>query len=256
MDLRERTTSSSPRHPWEQSRAAFFSRMVTEIHPKARPARVLDVGSGDGWLASQLSTRLPGAEVVCWDINYTADDLIGLATTYPRLSLTANPPTGQFDLILMLDVIEHVEEPEALLTSIAAEFWARPGTLIVSVPAYQSLFSQHDAALGHHRRYSPRELRELITGCGLNVRDSGSFFTSLLPPRAAASVIERGRSVIGDGHADSDQLGVGAWNHGPVITSAVTSLLNADWRVSWWLAQRGVGTPGLSTWVICENEAE
>ena len=114
---------------------------------------MLDVGAGDGWFAGELKSSLPpSAEVICWDVNYSGDDL---AEPMPAgLSRVVDPPDGRFDLITVLDVIEHVVDDAAFLDEDVLPRLAPDGLLVVSVPAHQALFCAHDVALGHHRRYS------------------------------------------------------------------------------------------------------
>jgi SAM-dependent methyltransferase len=202
---------------------------------------VLDVGAGDGWFAQELLPDLgPAAEVVCWDVNYRSEDLATPAGA--RLTRTNRRPHGSFDLVLLLDVLEHIDDDEAFLAGKVVPLMAPSGTAVVSVPAHPSLFSDHDRMLQHHRRYRPAELRALL-GRHLDVVDSGSVFASLLAPRALSVLAERaGRH--------RDPTGVGAWTAGPAITSALTAVLDADATVTADLSRRGLPVPGLSTWAV------
>src|SRR4030095_9935198 len=96
----------------------------------------------------------------------------------------AAEPTGTFDLVLLLDVIEHVEDDAGFLDGSIVPHLAPGGVLIVSVPAYQGLYSSHDDALAHHRRYSPGRLRAVLEP-RLDVAARGGLFASLLPLRGA-----------------------------------------------------------------------
>ncbi len=248
MDLRERAghpgAANDRRHPWELARARFFRGLLRDHADLAAAGRVLDVGAGDGWFAQELAPDLgPATEIVCWDVNYRSEDL----TTPPgeRIVRTASSPEGLFDVVLLLDVIEHVEHDETFLADQVVPLLAPGGTAVVSVPAYPRLFSDHDRMLEHHRRYRPRDLRELLAR-HLRVVASGGLFTSLLAPRAASVLLERaGRHP--------DPKGVGAWSGGPALTTAVTAVLDADMAVATGLARRGLRLPGLSTWAVCER---
>jgi hypothetical protein len=85
-----------------------------------------------------------------------------------------------FDLMLFLDVLEHVADDHAFLKEMVGEALAPGGTIVVSVPAWQGLFGKHDEALKHYRRYSPRTLRAMLSNAGLEVTNSGGIFHTLL----------------------------------------------------------------------------
>jgi SAM-dependent methyltransferase len=249
MDLRERTTGrvgTAGRHPWELARARFFRRLIGRSTDVGAVRRVLDVGAGDGWFAQELLPDLgPAAEVVCWDVNYRSEDLATPAGA--RLTRTNGRPDGPFDLVLLLDVLEHIEDDEAFLAGDVVPLMALGGTAVVSVPAHPSLFSDHDRMLQHHRRYRPAELRALL-GRHLDVVDRGSVFASLLAPRALSVLGER----AGRHH---DPTGVGAWTAGPAITSALTAVLDADAAATAGLSRHGLPVPGLSTWAVARAVA-
>ena len=208
------------------------------------PAAVLDVGAGDGWFSESLLASLPDAEqVVCWDINYNELDL---TSDDQRLVRTAAAPTPGFDLVLLLDVLEHIDDPvrfiEAQLHPLTI-----PGTaVLVAVPAHPNLFGDHDRALGHHRRYTAERLLGEVSPW-IQVVDHGPLFVSLVAPRAAGVAVERLRArVRPDG--DEPTHGVGEWHHGPAMTKALCAVLAADSRATRRLGRHGRRLTGLSHW--------
>jgi 2-polyprenyl-3-methyl-5-hydroxy-6-metoxy-1,4-benzoquinol methylase len=250
MDLREQRANGTEegaarRHPWEVARARFFRGVVADHVDRAAVRRVLDVGAGDGWFADELLPDLPEqAQVVCWDINYRSSDLAVPAGE--RISRTAQRPDGPFDLVLLLDVIEHVEDDDAFLADDVVPLLAAGARAVVSVPAYPSLYCEHDRMLEHHRRYRPADLHALLAR-HLRIVASGSLFTTLLAPRAVTALIER----AGRRH---EAMGVGGWNGGAALTAALTVVLDADAAVGRRLARQrlvpGARLPGLSTWAV------
>lgn len=242
MDLSERGADAS-RHPWEVERFRAYRRVLAD-HGALDARRVLDVGAGDGWFAENLLDDLPpDVEVVCWDINYRQPEL---HHDDPRIVRTVVAPEPGFDLLLLLDVLEHVDDPSEFLATQVTRL-AAPGTkVLVAVPAHQALFSDHDRALGHHRRYSPDVLLAELTPW-ITVLDRGSIFSSLLAPRTIAVAAERLRRRPGPSAAK--QHGVGRWRGGPLVTRAVRSALATDVALSRRLHRSGVRVPGLSTWV-------
>lgn len=245
MDLRERTAERTGRHPWEVVRAEFFTRLLAD-HDRLRATRWLDVGAGDAWLSHQLLGRLPpAATVTAWDINYGPNDVGEFDGTGGRIVLASERPRTRYDRILLLDVIEHVEDDDAFLAGVVADLLEPDGSILISVPAYQSLFSAHDTALGHYRRYTPAQLRAVAGRAGLRVVAQGSLFTTLLGARAMTKARER---IISK---PRPWTGVGGWTGGPALTRTIVAALGADARASRVLGRFGLRLPGLSCWVLC-----
>ena len=115
---------------------------------------MLDVGAGDGYLAGTLLRAMPpGSRVVCLDPHYTDDEVSRFSADAPSgLTFTRSPPNQRFDIVLLLDVIEHVEEDRPFLSGFVADNLAPGGVVLLSVPAWQRLFIQHDVGLKHFRR--------------------------------------------------------------------------------------------------------
>lgn len=245
MDLRERQQQAQ-RHPWEVARARHFRRLVADACGTP-PMTVIDVGAGDGWFAEQLRADLaPGCTITCWDAHYTADDLA--AALPDGIRRTADRPTEPAQLVLALDVLEHVLDDRTFVDEEVAPLVAPDGVLIASVPAHQRLFTSHDVALGHHRRHDAASLRALLEPA-FEVVHEGSLFTSLLAPRAAAAAIEKVRPPAGAPTVDSD------WHHGALLTKAIAAVLGADAAVGRALADRPHRLPGLSVWAVCRPRA-
>jgi hypothetical protein len=256
MDLTEVSAGALRRHPWEIARARFFRRVLADAGILAEPRAVLDVGAGDGYLGRGLLEALPtGSEICCLDTHYSDDDLARFSTPpQSGLAFTRTRPARRFDAILLLDVIEHVADDRAFLAPFVAENLAPGGVVLVSVPAWQALFSRHDEALAHFRRYSPAACRALLADAHLRVRRSGGLFHSLLVPRALTAAGERVLTRLGRRPAPPPNLG--AWRGGRALSAVVATALAADNAVSHALARAGRALPGLSFWALCEADAE
>ena len=88
-----------------------------------------------------------------------------------------------FDTVLALDVIEHLPDDVGFLKR-AAELCVPGGRVVISVPAFQFLWSQHDVTFQHHRRYSADQLRGAIRAAGLRV-ERVTYTNCLIFPAAA-----------------------------------------------------------------------
>jgi SAM-dependent methyltransferase len=253
MDLKERHAARGRRHPWETARARHFLGVLRGSNAR----RVLDVGAGDGFFAQALAER-SGASVVCFDTNYTDGHLAELAASEPRLRFVRAEPDESFDLILLLDVVEHVADPHALVRSLVARRLAPGGQVLVSVPAWGNLYTRHDVALGHYRRYTPRGLRALLEDAGLALVAAGDLFHSLLAVRAAEKLGELARGLrsrphqAGFGEAD-EKIGVSDWRAPAPVTAAIEACLAVDARIGGALQRGGWRLPGLSTWALCRR---
>ena len=254
MDLNEVPTTPFRRHPWEVARARFFGKVVADAIPAGAPARVLDVGAGDGYLARSLLGGIPvGSSVACVDSNYTDAELQRFASPPTAgLSFTRARPAGRFDVILLLDVIEHIADDRAFLDDILGASLDGNGLVVVSVPAWDLLYGQHDLALKHFRRYQPAQCRALLQAAGLEIVQDGGLFHSLLLPRVAQRIAETARGALRFGNG-STPANLGEWRGGQWLSSLVTLALEADTRLSTQLARAGRDVPGLSYFALCRK---
>src|SRR5438105_995889 len=174
MDLSEIPSQPFRRHPWEEARFRFVYRVLRGAGLDASAARILDAGAGDGWLAAQLIGRMAlGTEIVCWDPGYASQAGPPGAGEAAGVRFVAARPDGWFDVLLLLDVLEHVENDQSFVGSLVAEN-LRPGaTVLTTVPAWPWLFSPHDAGLKHFRRYRPADCARMLEAAGLEIVESG-----------------------------------------------------------------------------------
>jgi SAM-dependent methyltransferase len=169
------------RHFWHAARNRWIELALRRqgIQP---PARVLDVGCGSGAVAGALARQ--GYAVVGIDtaevLVRKAHERIPQATFVVGQLARLDPALGGFDAIGFFDVLEHLEDPVALVRQ--AVVHARPGALVLAtVPALQSLYSAVDTLAGHKRRYELGELGRELARAGLtDVREHG-MFRLLLP---------------------------------------------------------------------------
>jgi SAM-dependent methyltransferase len=145
--------------------------------------RILDVGAGSGFFARHLLSSSAAEKAVCVDPGY-ADEHDETHEGKP-ICFRRTIGTSSADLVLMMDVLEHVEDDSGLL----AQFMTLtpPGaSLLITVPAFRWMWSEHDIFLGHRRRYTMREVEQLISRAGLVQLRSSYFFAFVFPLAAAA----------------------------------------------------------------------
>jgi SAM-dependent methyltransferase len=246
MDLSERGSGGGARHPWETARVGAIESLVRSL-ALPRP-RVLDVGCGDGYLVRELKRRLPFADVVAQDVHMSDALISELSSPGVRFVRELEGLEYRAELILMLDVLEHVQHAEQLLRNLTRAHLAPGGSLVITVPAFQWLHSHHDRALRHFRRYSRRDLIATVQAAGLDVQESGYLFSTLLLPRLASAVRDRFRS----GDPKEAKHGVGGWSASPGVTELLHRVLSADNAVCLAAQRRGIVLPGLSVWLTCK----
>lgn len=253
MDLKEIPAGSFDRHPWEVARAQFFEGELCRASLLAGRRRVLDVGAGDAWLAHRFADAGPGLEFVCWDVGYDSVP----PPRHDRIRYSAARPEGTFDLVLMLDVAEHVEHDRDFVGDLVRCLMNPAAHLLFSVPAWPRLYGTHDAALGHHRRYTPEAARQLLHASGLRIVRGGGLFHSLVLPRYMEVARERQR-----GGGVFPRPGITAtppkpeglsWKRGRVLRGCVQMVLDADNALSRAAASAGADLPGLSWWALCQR---
>ena len=184
------------RHWYFRGRLAVLLSVLDRALP-SRPARILDLGCGTGNVLEALG-RFGEAVGVERDPELRAvGQAAGLDIRAGALPDGIPLPDGWADAVLLLDVIEHLDDDVAAVRAAARA--ARPGGLImVTVPAYAWMWSGHDVALGHRRRYTARRLRAVLAAGGIRVDHVGYFNTVLFP--AIAGVRLAKRLVGGGGH--------------------------------------------------------
>jgi SAM-dependent methyltransferase len=139
---------------------------------------VLDVGAGSGFFSKQLLATGFCERAVCVDTAYAAERSevhCGRPIAFRRQIDRVTE-----DLILMMDVIEHVDDDVALIRTYADRM-PSGARLLVTVPAFQFLWSGHDVFLEHKRRYTLASLHRTLDRAGLEVIRSRYFFGALLP---------------------------------------------------------------------------
>jgi SAM-dependent methyltransferase len=205
--LMKATLAVDEHHWWYRGRRRIIR---AELDRLALPggARVLDAGCGSGRTLQEL---VDYGQVSGLELNTEAAELArdrGLGEVVIGRLEELPWDDGTFDLITCLDVIEHVPDDVAALIELRRV--CRPGGwLLVTVPAYQALWSRHDEANHHYRRYSRPRLRGAAVAAGWRIERVSAFNSLLLAPAAAVRLAQR-RLGTGNGYTSDLDLGP-AW---------------------------------------------
>jgi SAM-dependent methyltransferase len=216
MDLKE-TYILGPdidRHWYYSSKAKAMTRLLDAWEP----ATILDVGAGSGFFSRHLLAHTPAKEAWCVDISYEVDSdssEAGKAIHYRR-SIEA----VDADLVLLMDVLEHVDNDVVLLREYVDKV-PSGSRFLITVQAFQFLWSGHDDFLEHKRRYTLRQLEDAVRSAGLDVKQGAYYFGMVFP--IAASIRLAQKAIIGGGTARSQLT-----KHHPITNSALKALCCAE----------------------------
>ena len=184
------------RHWWFRARETMLLREIESHRPAAGWSSVLDVGCGNGLFFDRLDRfgEVRGVE---------SDESLVPADSRHRARIHLGPfdstfePGRRFGLVLMLDVLEHLPDPVAALRK-AGGLLEPGGRVLITVPAFQLLWTSHDDLNRHFVRYRRRSLNLLVAQAGLSLLSSRYCFHWLFPVKLGVRALERLGAVSGD----------------------------------------------------------
>ncbi len=188
MDLKEEAAlGAAVREHWYYvSKAGMLARSVGACR------EVLDVGAGSGFFSRWLVSHGLVERAVCVDPGYPEDHdetENGRPVLFRR-----EVPRSDADLVLLMDVLEHVDDDVALLADVLNR--VEGGTrVLITVPAFKFIWSAHDDFLEHRRRYTLAQLREAATSAGLTNLQGHYYFGAIFPVAVAQRLATRGRAA-------------------------------------------------------------
>jgi SAM-dependent methyltransferase len=230
-------------HWWWRGRLAVVLAEIEKL-PLSRPVQVLDAGCGVGSMLDELAGY---GHIAGFDVNPEAVEVTRARGHEEVLvgSLDAIPfEDGRFDLITCLDVVEHLPNDTAALSELRRV--TRPGGyVIVAVPAYEAMWSQHDVACQHYRRYRSATLRRACELAGWTYLRDTYFMSLLFPPAAVVRFTDRLRGrVAPDGKSDFERTP-------PALNKPLAGVLKLEAKA----VARGRRLPaGLSLLAVLQND--
>jgi hypothetical protein len=168
------------RHFWIRRRFEILQYLADPIIRQA--VSIAEIGCGNGLVQRQLEDHY-GIKVTGFDLNEQA-----LKQNQSRISplycydIHQRSPEfrGKFDVVLLFDVLEHIEDEKTFLESVKYHMTGR-GRLIVNVPAHQFFYSAYDRAVGHVRRYSRKNLARAAASGGFRIVSFSYWGLSMMP---------------------------------------------------------------------------
>lgn len=168
------------KHWWWEGRRQILRQAL-----KSAPnLKILDIGCGTGETMTFLRSHIPGC--VLYGVDVSADAIeYAKNRGHKNIELAGAEklpfPDNYFDYVLLLDVIEHIEDDVSVLVE-ARRVLKPNGKVIITTPSLQFIWSEHDTAQGHFRRYSKSQIHKIAEGSKLKVDKIGHFNFFLSPP--------------------------------------------------------------------------
>jgi SAM-dependent methyltransferase len=176
-------------HWWWRSRTELITDKLRQLRPATGWERILDIGCGDALFFDRLAEFgevegvEPCAELVSPD-NPHRDRI------YVCSFDTTFRPGKQYSLILMLDVLEHLDDPVGALRHVLG-LLAPEGLVIVTVPAFMALWTNHDVLNHHLIRYTRLSFRKLARQAGFHIQEARYLYHWTCPVKLGVRVMER-----------------------------------------------------------------
>jgi SAM-dependent methyltransferase len=189
------------RHWWFTARREILCRLVRAVAPPDSGATVVDVGCGTGANLAALA-----ADYRTVGIDTSAEGVRLAQTRFPHVEFLHGFAPGDLgdvvhdiDVLLLTDVLEHVPDDFRLLSELLA---AVPvgAHLVVTVPADEALWSPHDEAFGHYRRYDLPRFTRVWEGLPVTTRLISAFNSRLYPVVKGVRTLNRLR---GQSHGEA-----------------------------------------------------
>ena len=179
------------KHWWFLARKKIILKLIDLYHTRSENEQILDVGCGAGMM---LKALLPERGTV-WGLDKSEKALRYSKEKVPgaRMILGSFPedlPRDSFDIITVLDVLEHIDEDAKALAALKGAL-APDGIAVITVPAYQFLWTNHDLVNEHKRRYTAPELKRKILDAGLTIEKISYYNTFLFLPVALSKFANR-----------------------------------------------------------------
>ena len=176
-------------HWWFTARRRILEGIIERVVRPPRNARILELGAGTGHNLAMLAQF---GEVKASELDPVARELASerlghpvVEAALPDLSMF---PADSYDMIALLDVLEHVPDDKGSLRAIHGRL--KPGgALLLTVPINPWMWSAHDVAHHHHRRYRKGEVRRLAEEAGFEIQLLSPFNSLLFPPIAAVRLM-------------------------------------------------------------------
>lgn len=235
------------RHPWEISRKKVLFKLLSASEIKFPIKRIVDIGGGDAYIINEIFKHNLAEEYFTIDTAYSPEIIAQLKMNYGENAIHYVQnltdyfnmfPAEENVLFLCMDVLEHLEKEDEILKHLTH----RNNYFLFAVPAFQTVFSQHDVLLGHYRRYNLQELKKVLQHYQFQIKDNGYYFSSLLWVRWIESIFNKNKKASIDN-----------WTGTTFKSKLIVAVLQLDFAFTQVLQKFGIKMYGLSCYCICKK---
>ena len=235
MDLIENNKDNIDRHPWELSRVQCMIKEIIRYH---KNGDILDIGCGDSYFDYELMNKIDNFN------NFYGIDIFAKKEIHDERYCVVNDykklKNKKFDTILMFDVLEHVEDDEDFLKNTVYPLLKNNGKIIMTVPAYQFLFSKHDISLKHYRRYNIKRIKDITLKSKFKIVNYYYFYFTLVLLRLITKLFNR-----------DNEINTWKFDEKNLVTKIIKNILNIDYNIC---KKMNKLSCGLSLFIVLEKE--
>ena len=166
---------------WHKGKLALLeSLLVSHLKISGEPIRILEIGCGTGVTTSFLQRwgKVTGLDMSDEALSFCRTNGLTDLILGDFNKIDLEPYKKSFDLVVALDVLEHIQDDIKAIKRVR-EILKDNGTFLINVPAHKFLWSEHDEALHHKRRYRMHEIVTKLEDCGFNITKKTYFVSSL-----------------------------------------------------------------------------
>jgi 2-polyprenyl-3-methyl-5-hydroxy-6-metoxy-1,4-benzoquinol methylase len=191
MDIKEENILENDilSHWYYRSKASALSLLSGNMANR----KILDVGAGSGIFTRFFLQNTETEQAVCVDPAYPVESVEKI--NGKQIYFVKSIESSDADLILMTDVLEHIEDDVVFLRSYA-EKTKQTGYFLITVPAFQFLWTGHDVFLEHYRRYTLRQLENTVQKAGLIPVFGCYYFANIFPVACAIRLLSSRKNEV------------------------------------------------------------
>lgn len=224
-------------HPWKLSRG----KCILNILKKKSLHNVADIGVNDMFYTNKLK-KIAAGKIYAVDIFFPENETVKNNITC--LNDVGKLQDNSLDCVVMMDVLEHIENDSLFFGNVINKL-KDDGIILITVPAWQFLFSVHDARVSHYRRYNRKQLLSLLKHKTIKIERCHYFYTSLFLVRLLIYFFKKDKFVGIDENYKYPET--------HIITKMITTILNMDFMINKILDKIFIHLPGLSLVAVCKK---
>jgi 2-polyprenyl-3-methyl-5-hydroxy-6-metoxy-1,4-benzoquinol methylase len=211
LDSLSSLNSTEDGHFWHKNRKYILKKLIKGLK-LPNSIKGADIGCGNGSILAFLEQQYPESKFV--GIDGYPEALINCRSRSNTATLQLQDITNldpieneedRYDVVFLMDVLEHLETPSQTINKIKTVL-KKGGYVVATVPACQSLWSSRDEFLGHYKRYSKTDFKNLFNSNGYGVVKANYFFSHLFFPTYLSRLIFSKISNKSGQEIESDEL--------------------------------------------------